>query len=99
MGILLSEIWAGHHAYSEIRETSQTAAEFAKSITAEKLRPSKLFHPAVGSQRVGYEDSIRMQWHSLAVDCWKSEPSARPKAEAVKKQLNEATPRAHLPVS
>ena len=94
MGILLAEIWAGHRAYSKSRETPETAVEFAENIKDEKLRPSNLFQSTMGSGLDGPEDAIkstRMQWHNLAVECWKSEAGARPKAEEVKQRLHEAS--------
>ena len=98
IGILLSEIWAGHCAYIESRETLQAAAEFAEGIKAAKLRPSKLFQKTTGDPLVGHEDAIesmRRRWHNLAVGCWKSEPSARPKAEDVRQQLHAAATQSH----
>ena len=94
MGILLAEIWAGRHAYSESRERPETAAEFAENIADEKVRPSNLFQSTMGSGLAGPEHAIkstRMQWHNLAVECWKSEAGARPKAQEVKRRLHEAS--------
>ena len=104
MGILIAEIWDGHRAYSKSRETrvSETATTFAHNILSETLRPSKFLLPTNGSRLVGQKDtvlSMRMPWHNLAVECWKSDPSARPNAEEVRQRLTEAATRALPPPS
>lgn len=90
MGILLSEFWAGHRPYSESgtrgQEIPKTAAAFAEAIVAGRVRPSSLFDPPTHRQL----DDIRIRWHSLAVECWKSEPSERPRAKHVKERLQKS---------
>jgi hypothetical protein len=94
MGILLSEFWAGSRPYSESgtrgQEIPQTAAAFAEAIVAGRIRPSSLFDPPTHRQL----DDIRIRWHSLAVECWKSKPSERPRAKDVKKRLQSLQTRA-----
>lgn len=105
IGILLAELWAGHHTYSIFCKTgdqfvpSKTAAEFVEDIGDKKLRPNKLFQSTQGKPIVGSEESIKLArtlWHNLADDCWQSDPPDRPKAEEVKKRLLRAAAQAQL---